>query len=100
MSPDPKEDNVPMRLDECPEINPLYIFRWEEKEQSFLLLYPEGIIKLNDSAGNILKHCTGDKALGKIIADLEAAFDMKDLCADVYSFMEVALDKGWIRIKA
>lgn len=94
-----KHDNAPMRLDECPQINPLYIFRWEEKEQSYLLLYPEGIIKLNQSAGNILSHCTGDKNLENIIADLEATFDVKDLSNDVYSFMEVALGKGWIRIK-
>lgn len=94
-----KGDNALMQLDDCPEINPLYIFRWEEKEQSYLLLYPEGIIKLNESAGNILTHCTGEKALEKIIADLENAFDMDDLSQDVYSFMEVALGKGWIRIK-
>ncbi len=94
------DDNAPIKLGDCPEINPLYIFRWEEKEQSYLLLYPEGIIKLNDSAGNILTHCTGEKALEKIISDLEKAFDMNDLSEDIYSFMEVALGKGWIRIKS
>ena len=96
---EPQKDNAVMRLDERPEINPLYILRWEEKEQSHMLLYPEGIIKLNGSAGHILTHCNGEKSLEKIIADLEEAFDMKDLSEDVYSFMEVAIDKGWIRIK-
>ncbi len=91
--------NAPIDLNDKPEINPLYEFRWEEPEKAFLLLYPEGIIKLNDSAGNILSHCTGDKTLENIIADLEKAFDVKDLQDDVYSFMEVALGKGWIRVK-
>lgn len=94
-----KDDNAPMGLGDRPEINPLYMFRWEEQEQAYLLLYPEGIIKLNDSAGNILNHCTGEKTLEKIIVDLEDAFDVKDLKDDVFSFMEVALGKNWIRIK-
>jgi pyrroloquinoline quinone biosynthesis protein D len=75
------------------------VFRWEEPEQAYLLLYPEGIIKLNDSAGSILTHCTGEKTLEKIIADLEEAFEMSDLQEDVFSFIEVALGKGWIRVK-
>ena len=101
MTPDPqRQDNAPLRVDECPEINPLYIFRWEEKEQSFLLLYPEGIIKLNGPAGHILSHCDGEKTLEKIITDLEELFGEDNLTEDVYSFMEVALGKGWIRIKA
>ena len=54
-------DNAPMSLGDRPEINPLFVFRWEEPEQAYLLLYPEGIIKLNDSAGSILTHCTGEK---------------------------------------
>lgn len=94
------KSNAPMGLEDCPEINPLYIFRWEEEEQSYLMLFPEGIIKLNDSAGHILTHCTGDKSLETIITDLENAFGMKDLSDDVYSFMEVAVGKGWIRIKS
>jgi len=27
------------------EINPLYLFRWEEPQQSHVLLYPEGIVE-------------------------------------------------------
>jgi len=92
--------NAPIKLDECPEINPLYVFRWEEQEQAFLLLYPEGIIKLNDSAGNILKLCSGERSLEQIIAELKKLFGVDDLEDDIYSFMEVAIGKGWIRVKS
>ena len=93
-------DDAPIGPSDRAEINPLYLFSLgREKEQSYLLLYPEGIIRLNDSAGNILRHCSGEKTCEKIIADLEEAFGMSNLRDDVYGFMEVALGKDWIRIK-
>ncbi len=91
--------NAPFSLNDRPEINPLYVFRWEEPEKAFLLLYPEGIIKLNDSAGNILNLCDGERSLENIIAELEKLFGVDDLQDDVYKFMEVAVGKGWIRAK-
>ena len=42
------------------EINPVYLFRWEESQNAHILLYPEGVVKLNDTAAEILKTCTGE----------------------------------------
>ncbi len=91
--------NAPIGLNDCPEINPLYLFRWEEREQAYLLLYPEGIVKLNDSAGNILKLCTGKKTFEEVISELKELFDTEALGDEVYGFMETAIGKGWVRIK-
>jgi hypothetical protein len=38
------------------------------------LLYPEGLIKLNPAAGEILKRCDGLRTTEQIIADLDATF--------------------------
>ncbi len=92
--------NAPFTLNERPEINPVFLFRWEEQEQAYLLLYPEGIIKLNDSAGNILKLCDGERTLETIVAELKVLFGNDNIEGDVYSFMEVAHGKGWITAKA
>jgi len=89
--------NAPLNLQDKPGINPMYLFRWEEAENAYLLLYPEGIIKLNDAAAGILKLCSGDKTLEEIIAELKATFDGADLEDDVYNFMEMAVGKGWIK---
>lgn len=35
---------------ERPVINPLFLFRWEQTQQAYVLLYPEGVVKLNDTA--------------------------------------------------
>ncbi|TVT56669.1 MAG: pyrroloquinoline quinone biosynthesis peptide chaperone PqqD [Sedimenticola thiotaurini] len=91
--------DVPFNLNDRPVLNSVFLFRWEEQEQAFLLLYPEGIIKLNDSAGNILKLCDGEKTLAVIIAELKSLFGSDDIEGDIYNFMEVAHGKGWIEAK-
>ncbi len=91
--------NTSFSASDRPQINPVFMFRWEEQEQAYLLLYPEGIIKLNDSAGNILNLCDGEKDLSTIIAELKVLFGNDDIEDDIYNFMGMAHDKGWIKIK-
>jgi coenzyme PQQ biosynthesis protein PqqD len=74
-------------------------FQWEEAQQAYVLLYPEGMVKLNASAGEILKRCDGKRSLADIVCDLKQAFPDADLEADVQEFLEGAHERGWIRIK-
>ena len=48
-----------------------------------MLLYPEGMVKLNGSAGAILTRCDGVRTVADIVADLERTFDATGLAADV-----------------
>ena len=48
-------------------------------QNAHVLLYPEGMVKLNGSAGEILKRCDGQRTVAEIIADLETAFDAHGL---------------------
>ncbi|MCM8735757.1 pyrroloquinoline quinone biosynthesis peptide chaperone PqqD [Azospirillum sp. A1-3] len=82
------------------EINPVYLFRWEESQNAHILLYPEGVVKLNDTAAEILKTCTGELPVAAAIADLSARFNGADVVSDVMEFLEMAHAKGWIRIKS
>jgi len=63
-----------------------------------VLLYPEGMVKLNGPAGEILKRCDGVKNINSIIQELETAFDQKGLEKDVLAFLEIALDKRWVTL--
>ena len=72
-------------------------FQWEAAQDSFVLLYPEGLIKLPGSAGEIMKRVDGNKTVSQIVADLEATFPGADLRKDVIDFLEAAYAKGWIR---
>jgi pyrroloquinoline quinone biosynthesis protein D len=81
------------------EIARHFRFQWEPAQQSHVLLYPEGMIKLPGSSGEIIKRVNGSATVGEIIADLERAFPGADLRGDVIEFLEHAYGKGWIRTK-
>lgn len=72
-------------------------FQFEPAQDCYVLLYPEGLVKLEGSAGEIMKRIDGDKTVSQIIADLEATFPGVDLRQDVIDFLEHAHGKGWIR---
>ncbi|UCD69696.1 MAG: pyrroloquinoline quinone biosynthesis peptide chaperone PqqD [Betaproteobacteria bacterium] len=72
-------------------------FQFEPAQDSYVLLYPEGLIKLEGSAGEIIKRIDGEKTVSQIVADLEATFPGVDLRQDVIDFLEHAYAKGWIR---
>lgn len=74
-----------------------YRFQWEPVQDCFVLLYPEGMVQLPGSAGEIMKRVDGSKTVSQIIADLETAFPGADLRQDVIDFLEAAYAKGWIR---
>lgn len=81
-----------------PTIAPTHRFQWEEVQQCHVILYPEGMVKLSESASEILKRCDGQRPIKEIIADLNKQFPDVELRDDVYKFLEVAHENGWIRI--
>lgn len=89
-----------LRLGDVMELNPNFHFRWEEPQQAHVLLYPEGIVKLNPTAAAILETCTGGQSIGDGAAELGLRYGRDDLGAEALKFLEVAYAKGWIRIKS
>lgn len=84
---------------DIPQIAPTFRFQWEEVQNCHVVLYPEGMVKLSGSAGEIMKRCDGQNTVTDILNDLHQAFPDADLEADVYKFLEVAHANGWIRKK-
>lgn len=71
-------------------------FQWEPAQNNYVLLYPEGMITLNDSAAEILKLCDGRNAR-EIVEALCEKFPDAELEADVLEFLEEAYERGWIQ---
>ena len=84
---------------DIPEVAPTFRFQWEEVQDCYVVLYPEGMVKLSGSAGEIMKRINGEQSIDTIIKDLETTFSEKNLEDDVITFLEVAYDTGWIRNK-
>jgi len=82
------------------ELNPMYLLRWEEPQKAHVLLYPEGVVKLNDTAAEILNTMGRGRPVADIVTDLSNRYDGADVGPDVIEFLEVAHAKGWIRTKS
>ena len=73
--------------------------QWEAAQNCHVLLYPEGMVKLNGSAGAILERCDGVRTVAEIIADLELAFGAANLTDDVTAFVALALERRWLELR-
>lgn len=83
--------------DQIIKFSPMHRLQWEEAQQKDVILYPEGMVELNQSSAEILKMCDGTRKLDQITADLEQKFATTGLINDITAFLEVALKNGWIQ---
>lgn len=74
-----------------------YRFQWEEAQQCYVLLFPEGMIKLNGGAGEVIKRVDGNKTVGDVVQELQAAFlDVPDIEKDILAMFDLAVEKAWL----
>ncbi|QGZ38259.1 pyrroloquinoline quinone biosynthesis protein D [Pseudoduganella flava] len=85
-------DKIPAQ----PQLSRRFRMQWEEAQGQYVLLYPEGMVKLNQSAAEILKRCDGLHSVPAIVHELEQAFSASDLRADVDDFLRAANEQGWL----
>ncbi|MGX4730181.1 pyrroloquinoline quinone biosynthesis peptide chaperone PqqD [Pseudomonas corrugata] len=82
-----------------PRWRPGYRFQYEPAQKGHVLLYPEGMIKLNDSAALIGGLIDGERDVTTIIDELAKQFpDVSELGDDIEQFMEVARAEHWIEL--
>ena len=84
--------------DDIPCLSKLYRLQWEKAQDAYVLLYPEGMVKLNESAGEILSRVDGIKSISSITDELEKKFGVSNLTGDVVSFVELAVQQGWLSL--
>ena len=75
----------------------MHRLQWEEAQQKDVILYPEGMVELNQSSAEILKLCDGTRKLDQLVGELEDKFSAIGLTDDVTNFLQVALKNGWIK---
>ena len=81
-----------------PSVASMFRLQWEEVQQSWVLLYPEGMVKLNTSAGEILKRLDGEKTMQALITELETSFEATGLEKEVLGFLDLAIKQGWVKL--
>lgn len=85
-----------MTIPATPAIGRHFRLQYEEVQQAYVLLYPEGMVKLNTSAGEILKCCDGATTVDQIVAVLEEKFQATGLRADIEGLLAHAYEQKWI----
>lgn len=80
-----------------PTIAALFRLQFEPAQDCWVLLYPEGMVKLNTPAAEILRRCDGARTVDEIVAELEAAFAQPALRGDVCAFLAQARQRGWLK---
>ena len=81
------------------QLEKMFRFQWEEAQQCYVLLYPEGMIKLNGPAGEILSLVNGERSVADIIDQLNTKYpDAGGVDDDVLAFAVDAVKQHWIRV--
>jgi pyrroloquinoline quinone biosynthesis protein D len=87
-------------LEARPAVGAGFRLQWEPAQEAHVLLYPEGMVKLNRSAAAIMQRCDGVRTVGEIVTELERAYGKTGLEADVLAFIELALERQWLRMQS
>ncbi|MFT4191340.1 MAG: pyrroloquinoline quinone biosynthesis peptide chaperone PqqD [Comamonas sp.] len=91
-APDLSVPEIPAR----PRLGRLFRLQWEPAQDAHVLLYPEGMVKLNASAAAILLACDGARDVAAIVAHLEQQFETTGLAGDVTAWLATAAQRGWV----
>lgn len=77
-----------------------YRLQWEAAQDCHVILYPEGMAKLNETAALILEQVDGQRSVSQIIDLLNQRFpDAGGVDADVIDFLQAAVKQKWIMLR-
>ncbi len=79
-----------------PRIAPGMRLQMEPVQDTWVLLYPEGMVKLNPSASEILRRCDGAHEVAAITAELESLFQVQGIAPQVQNLIDEGARRGWI----
>ena len=91
-------DPIEIGVSSVPRLGRGFRLQWEPVQDAYVLLYPEGMVKLNGSAGEILSRCDGVKSVSTLVGELETRFGQSGLERDVIAFLDLALAQRWVEI--
>ena len=87
---------IPVDVSARPVVGRGFRLQWERVQDAHVLLYPEGMVKLNASAAAIMSRCDGVRTVAQIVADIESSYGVTGLAEDVMAFVVMAREKNWL----
>ena len=70
--------------------------QYDDVREEHLLLIPEGAVKLNPTAAEVLELCDGERSLDEIVGALSARYDGADVREDVTELVDGLAQRGLV----
>ena len=86
---------MPLDADSVPRLWRLARIKFDHVRQQSVLLFPEGVLLLNDTGTVILELCDGRRPIKEIAAVLGERYHC-DVLADVIEYLQQLADKEYI----
>lgn len=85
-----------MDADQVPRIAPKARLQRDEARARHVLLYPEGLVELNETGVAILQLCDGTRSVAGIAAALSRRYEATAIDRDVATFLDGLAAKGLV----
>ncbi len=85
-----------MGTDGVPRLAPKARLQWDEVRGRHVLLYPEGLVTLNETGVAILQLCDGTRSVGGIVTALGERYGVAGINQDVAAFLDGLAAKGLV----
>jgi pyrroloquinoline quinone biosynthesis protein D len=70
--------------------------RYDDVREEHLMLIPEGVVRLNPTAAEVLGLCDGERSVDDIAGVLSERYDGADLRDDVVELVDAMAQKGLV----
>jgi pyrroloquinoline quinone biosynthesis protein D len=70
--------------------------RYDEVREEHVLLIPEGVVRLNPTAVEVLELCDGERSLDDIVGALSARYEGADVRDDVLELVDAMTQRGLV----
>ena len=70
--------------------------RYDEVREEHVMLVPEGVVRLNPTAAEVLELCDGERSLDEIVGTLSARYEDSDLRDDVQGLVDGLTQRGLV----
>jgi pyrroloquinoline quinone biosynthesis protein D len=80
----------------APSLSRRFRLQYEAAQSRWVLLYPEGMVQLNDSAAEVLRRCDGQRTVDHIVSELEQVFAVQGIATQVHDLLNEGARRGWL----
>ena len=70
--------------------------RYDEVREEHVLLIPEGAVRLNPTAAEVLELCDGERSLDDIVGALSARYQGADVRDDILELVDAMAQRGLV----